>query len=167
VGLFHQNILGSVDGWSNLKTGKQYDLVNDSGTIIAEVKNKHNTVKKSDEISYYRGFDNLVNNKNGKYEGATAYYVRVIPETPVPYNKPFTPSDNEKGKRAPVDEKIRDIDGKSFYAMVTGVEDALEQVHNQIPHAIAKLALLNHNFSNQDISTLRGFFDDAYKVKES
>lgn len=162
IGSFHQNILGSVPGWNNLDTGEQYDLVNDQKTIIAEIKNKYHTVKGSDEIGYYKGLDNLVNNKNGQYNGATAYFVRVIPKNPTPFDVPFTPSDNEKGKRAPVDANIRDIDGRSFYALVTGVDDALDQLHEQIPHAILALEKNGHTFSEQDFDTLGEYFTKAY-----
>lgn len=45
LGRFHQDILGSVAGWVNHDAG--YDLENLTQTIVAEVKNKHNTMNSS------------------------------------------------------------------------------------------------------------------------
>ena len=42
IGYFHQNVLSSVDGWQNHDSG--YDLENPEKKILAEIKNKHNTM---------------------------------------------------------------------------------------------------------------------------
>jgi len=44
IGNFHQNILGHVQGWENLNTKQVVDLKSDRLKIVAEVKNKYNTV---------------------------------------------------------------------------------------------------------------------------
>lgn len=44
VGVFHQIILGSVQGWDDMEVGQGVDLVCHEKKVIAEVKNKHNTV---------------------------------------------------------------------------------------------------------------------------
>ena len=43
IGTFHQNVIGSIDGWEDLGTGNVVDLRCQSKKILAEVKNKWNT----------------------------------------------------------------------------------------------------------------------------
>lgn len=51
VGDFHQSILGSVDDWKDHDAG--YDLVNLRRNILAEVKNKHNTMNASNRQKWF------------------------------------------------------------------------------------------------------------------
>ena len=44
LGDFHQDILGYMPGWDNAGRGGSYDVKNESLKVIAEVKNKHNTM---------------------------------------------------------------------------------------------------------------------------
>ncbi|MEE9271779.1 MAG: Eco47II family restriction endonuclease [Robiginitomaculum sp.] len=162
VGDFHNDVLGSVNGWEKLEKGNEIDLIKNDLSIIAEVKNKYNTVTGSKLVDHYVEFDNLVNNKASKYSGATAYFVQIIPKKPKPYNKCFRPSDKAKGMKKYADENIRSIDGRSFYAMVTGIEDALDQLHKQIPIVIQELGHKEYGFSDGDISEFTDFFTRAY-----
>ncbi len=128
IGNFHQKILGGIQGWQNLNTGSVVDLVCSERRIIAEVKNKHNTLKASDQASLYDKLHDLVRKKGQEYAGFTAYYVEIIPKTIARYDKLFTPANNTTGTRKAEDALIRRIDGASFYALATGYPDALKQV---------------------------------------
>ncbi|MBP9713658.1 MAG: Eco47II family restriction endonuclease [Sterolibacterium sp.] len=99
LGDLHQRILGAVAGWEDLGVGSRAgcDVVNHEKKIVAEIKNKHNTVKKSDEIVVYRSLDDLVMQKTSIYKGYVAYFVKVIPAKPQRYDLPFTPSDKATG----------------------------------------------------------------------
>ncbi|MGD9888600.1 MAG: Eco47II family restriction endonuclease [Halothiobacillaceae bacterium] len=141
IGNFHQKILGSIPGWKNLHTGSVVDLVCEERRIVAEVKNKHNTLKASDQASLYDKLHDLVRKKGQAFAGFTAYYVEIIPKTATRYDKPFTPADNTTGTRKAEDALIRRIDGASFYALVTGQNDALQQVFNALPKAFTALGL--------------------------
>ncbi|OYY74714.1 MAG: hypothetical protein B7Y40_03835 [Gammaproteobacteria bacterium 28-57-27] len=141
IGNFHQKILGGIQGWQNLHTGVVVDLVCQECRILAEVKNKHNTLKASDQAWLYDKLRDLVRKKGQEYAGYTAYYVEIIPKRPERYNQPFTPSDNTTGTRKPSDELIRRIDGASFYALVTGQDDALEQLFHALPKAFTALGM--------------------------
>ncbi len=163
IGDFHNDILGSVEGWSKLEKGNEIDLIKDDLSIIAEVKNKYNTVSGGKLVDHYNEFDNLVNNKSSKYSGATAYFVQIIPKRAEPMDRCFTPSDKAKGNRKPEDERIREIDGRSFYELVTGEADALDQLHKQIPAAIVQFKNQNHVYSDADLLELGDFFNRAYK----
>lgn len=131
IGAFHQDILGAIAGWENLKTGKIVDLMNKKKQIIAEIKNKHNTTKGDNRDTIYDNLRSyLVDNK---YRNFTGYYVEIIPKKPIRYNKPFTPSDHKIGKRRPLAKNICVIDGYSFYELASDSPDALQNLFEVIP----------------------------------
>lgn len=136
LGKFHQQVLGSVKGWQDLGQKAVVDLVNDERKIIAEVKNKYNTLKGSDKINTYNALHSCIYDKVSKFRGYQAYYVTVIPEHPQGILRPFTPSDNKSGTKPPEDPSIMEIDGKRFYALVTGSETALEDLFNVISEIV-------------------------------
>lgn len=136
LGVFHQNILGSFDGWKNLGTGNIVDIVNEKSKIIAEIKNKHNTTKGNHKTAIY---DNLNKLLSSAYKDFTGYYVEVIPKGRKEYNNEFTPSDNMSKSRRPVSDKIRVIDGKSFYTLASGYDNALEQIYLILPKVIGDI----------------------------
>lgn len=143
-GNFHQNILGHVPGWINLGIGQSVDLVCEDRKIIAEIKNKYSTVTGGKLSDLYAHLDGLVMPIVSKYKDYTSYYVETIPRPrkskPQNYDVPFTPSDKTTKTRKPANELIRQIDGQSFYALVTGVPDALEQLYDAIPIVIGAIS---------------------------
>jgi Eco47II restriction endonuclease len=139
VGEFHQNILGHIKGWKNLGTGNVVDLVSDEHKIIAEVKNKHNTLSGGQLAGQYKGLESLIMPKHQSFKGYKAYYVTIIPKKAERYDKPFTPSDKDSGARCATNENIRMIDGASFYALVTGQHDALEQLFAALPELFSRM----------------------------
>ena len=162
IGAFHQRLLGAVSGWEDLKVGKGVDLVNNSRKIIAEVKNKHNTLKGASQAPLYKELHNAVMLNDSKYKGYTAYYVGVVPKKPNRFSTPFTPSDKETSSRCPENPLIRQIDGASFYALVTGIDDALEQVYKALPQVINDCgAKVDHG----DAVRVAEFFKAAYVPK--
>jgi len=137
LGTFHEEIIGAMHGWERLKVGNIFDVRNQEKKIIGEIKNKYNTTKGNHKVSIY---DDARSLQDGEYKGYTAYYVEVIPKNNKIYNKPFTPPDNRTGKSRPEDNKIRVIDGKSFYALASGYENALGMLYENLPEVIAHLA---------------------------
>lgn len=133
LGTFHQEILGSIPGWESLGTGKIVDLVNVERKIVAEVKNKHNTTKGNHKKDIYDDLEAVIGNH---YPGFTGYYVEVIPASRKPYDKPFTPSDNTTRSSRPSRDDIRVIDGKSFYALASGYNNAIDMFYQALPVAI-------------------------------
>ena len=160
IGEFHQRVLASVTGWENLKTGNIMDLLSSEKGILAEIKNKHNTVKGGNLSNLYKSMESQIMPKSSRYKGYTAYYVTIIPKKPGRFDLPFTPSDKETGKRLPENPKIRIIDGASFYDMVTGEDDSLKQLFDCLPQVIA--ACSSTKFSGSDINNLQFFFTSAY-----
>lgn len=78
VGNFHQEILGHMDGWTNLRTGSVVDLLNSEQKIIAEVKNKYNTTKGNHKKVIYDDLHSLIRTE---FPGYTGYYVEIIPKS--------------------------------------------------------------------------------------
>jgi len=141
IGRFHQAILGHVPGWRDLGTGGIIDLKHARRKIIAEIKNKHNTTKGNHRKVIY---DDLEGFLNTDCQGYVAYYVEIIPKTRTPYNKPFTPPDNETGLPRPKNDAIRIIDGYSFYALATGRKNALGELYAILPKVIAEITEKDH-----------------------
>lgn len=158
VGSFHQRILGAMDGWKDTGTGGVIDLVSEKYKVIAEIKNKYNTVKGSDKVKIYDHFEMQVMTKGHQYKGFTAYYVEVIPLSGHRYNKEFTPSDNSQGQQRKVNPLIRQIDGYSFYGMVTGIPDALSQLFASLPDVIEENS--EYKFKNREFA--QNFFQKAF-----
>ena len=133
IGKLHQTILGNVKGWRDLGVGNVVDLVNDERKLFAEVKNKFNTVKGSEKITVY----NTLAEWRGMYpehRDYTGFFVQII--TKDRFNRPFTPSDNKKRIRATASKNIREIDGESFYELVTGEKTALRDLYYILPYVL-------------------------------
>jgi hypothetical protein len=159
VGAFHQRILGCVDGWQDAGKGGVVDLISEKHKIVAEIKNKFNTVKGSDKVKIYDSLESQVMNKGHQFRGYTAYYVEVIPQFGQRYDREFTPSDNAKGQQRKANPIIRQIDGYSFYGLVIGVPDALSQLFSVLPDVIE--ANSKYKFANRDFA--QDFFHKAFK----
>lgn len=126
VGKLHQKILGTLLGVQDLGVGGVVDIICQEKSLIAEIKNKHNTTKGNHKISVY---DDLKSVLMTKPEIKTAYYVEILPKNGQKYNKPFAPSDNKTKQNRPSDENIRQIDGQSFYELLTGNPNALRELY--------------------------------------
>ena len=101
---FHQNIIGEMPGWENLKVGKSIDLRNREKKIIAEIKNKYNTMNSSSALAIYDKLQRHLD-YDESYKGFTAYCVVIIPKSPRSLNITFHPS--ERGTNRPERENIR------------------------------------------------------------
>ena len=160
VGSFHQHILGCVAGWEDLGAGKgkqsTVDLACPSRKLIAEIKNKHNTVKASDQVHTYDALYKCIQEKGQIYHGYTAYFVEIIPKKPERYDVPFTPPDNKTGLARAENGHIRKIDGASFYTLVTGEQYALRDLYRAV------LELLNTQFTISDKAVAMQLFEAAY-----
>lgn len=160
VGAFHQRVLDAVPGWEDKGTGGVIDLVNNQQKIIAEVKNKYNTVKGSDKVKIYDQLEMQVMTKGHQFKGYEAYYVEVLPHSRQRYDKEFKPSDNARGEQRKPNPLIRQIDGYSFYGLVTGVPDALRQLFTVLPDIIEE----NSEFKFNDKQFTLDFFHKAFGV---
>jgi len=136
IGQFHQKILGHVKGWESIETGNILDLVNHKRKIVAEVKNKYNTVSGGNLVNVYDTIEQNIMFKHSSFKDYTGYYVAILPKYPTRFDAPFEPSNKATGSKRPVNVKIRFIDGASFYTLVTGDEHALDDLFNILPSVI-------------------------------
>lgn len=116
IGNFHQQILGSVDSWENHDAG--YDLECSTRRIVAEVKNKWNTMNASNRYQVETDLRTAVRQKSGNWTG---YLVLVIPRHPQRYQKPL-----------PEGRNLFEIDGASFYHLVTGDPNAIHDLLDKL-----------------------------------
>ncbi|WP_439273579.1 Eco47II family restriction endonuclease [Pseudochrobactrum sp. HB0163] len=158
VGNFHQDILGSVEGWINTGHGGGVDLISEENRILAEVKNKHNTIKGSDRTGLYDSLADEVLPKNSKYHGYTAYYVEIIPKGEKRFDKPFTPSTRQTGLQKPANDKIRTIDGASFYKLVTGRDHALKELFEVLMTDLSN----KYNLDKAKKDVIYSYFNKAF-----
>ncbi|MGI2215733.1 Eco47II family restriction endonuclease [Shewanella baltica] len=143
IGSLHEEVMGSIEGVTNPPVGNLIDIICHEKRIVAEVKNKHNTTKGNHKVSIYRDLAKALL----QYPGYTAYYVEILPANCAVYNEVFTPSDNQTKSRLPERRDIRKIDGRSFYALLTGQRDAIDELYRELPHLVAEI--INEEFGTQ------------------
>lgn len=165
LGDFHQDIIGSISGWRSLGVGGEVDVVRDptdaAGGIIAEIKNKHNTITGASRINMYNGLYDLVVPRRSIYHGYTAYLVEMLPAGGRSYDENFTPPDRSTGVRAASHDKVRVIDGRSFYELATGKKGALRQLFEALPKIAYDIGVANE-MSEKDFKIFMEYFERAY-----
>lgn len=155
IGIFHQKIISSIDGWENIDD--VFDVENKDKKIIAEIKNKYNTIKGSDKVYVYNSLKDSLRDRSR----FTAYVVEIIPEHKNIYNRPFVPSDNINNNKIEKREDIRVIDGKSFYALASGYNDALKLLYLALPKIICDI-LGTKKKSLKFINDFENLFDNTF-----
>ena len=120
LGDFHQRILGSVDGWENHDAG--YDLECSTRRIVAELKNKWNTMNAPNRRQVEGEIETAVRQKLGTWKG---YLVFVIPRRPERYKTQLSGGQN-----------LFETDGASFYELVTGDPNAIHDLLDKLCDAI-------------------------------
>lgn len=111
LGHFHQEILGHIPGWENHDAG--YDLENTQRQLLAEVKNKHNTMNASNREKVVGDLDTAIRQKG---RGWTGYLVIIVPKSPARY-------ENKISAR-----EVYEIDGASFYEKAANHSNALHEL---------------------------------------
>ena len=160
IGSFHENILSKVEGWEIVGRNAIFDLYNEERQIIAEIKNKHNTVKKSDLVNLHSSLVDLVCNKNSIYRNHTAYYVVILPQKGQRHNEMFVTSNNETGRSTTSNELVRYIDGASFYELVTGEENAIFDLYNAVIDVIK-----GYDYDVDELSHVEQYLNKALNKK--
>ncbi len=156
IGNFHQRIIGSFDGCKDLGTGGIIDVENIEGGWVAEIKNKHNTVKGSDRKGIYDNLEGAIRNYEGQFGCQfTGYYVEIIPDGGNQYNDPFCPPDNtQQGKKRTLNENIRLMSGPLFYELMTGDMDALKKLVEVLPKVLSDHFSMHCSLSKDELGKL-------------
>lgn len=119
IGDFHQQVLGCVDGWRNHDAG--YDLECESRRLLAELKNKWNTMNAGARHGVESDLRTAVRQHSGHW---TAYLVLIIPKKPERYEREISPN-------------VIETDGASFYHTATGDPNSLHDLLNIVCDRIA------------------------------
>ena len=158
-GNFQQDLLRNINGWEKMEI---LDAVNHEKKMIVDVKNKQYTEKGDKKVASYDSIKTCLNKK--KYKGYTGYFLVMIKNVKSSLDIPFTPPDNKKnGKRRPLREDIRIIDGVPFYEKITGYKEFLYKVYKEIPIVLSNL-LNKEKFKEEITEDLRfeNFFKETF-----
>lgn len=146
IGDFHQKVLGACDGWEDLGNGHEsgVDIRKTDDTIYAEIKNKFNTISGSKLPSAHQQLINLAS----KHQNRTVYMVRIIANTS------RTSIDEVWNRKGTSNERVRLISGDRFYALVTGEDNALQQLYQKLPAVIGDLLAIENPINPEDSTAL-------------
>lgn len=137
VGSIHQNVLALSPNWQSLgNAGGVVDLETIPGyvhprfgkPIVAEVKNRFNTVKASDESKVWDQIDQTARNR-----GAQGYLFQITPHSAVRYDNLWSPTGR------PPKHTVRICDGVTAYELVFGEKTALQQLYFALPEILSDL----------------------------
>jgi hypothetical protein len=128
---FHQTILGSIDGWEDLGNGHctGLDLAKIDGSIFAELKNKFNTMNSSSMVSVFEKLRKAADRE----KQPICYLVDLIRDIKTPYNKPWRFESKKTKYQHP---RVRRISGESFYELVAGRRQALDELFAILPQVV-------------------------------
>ena len=112
IGDMHENIIGKIPGWEFWDAG--YDVRNDSKKILAEIKNKHNTLNSTNERGVIQELDVHLRG----LQAWTGYLVNIIPRRPERFKQ-------DVGNTG----RLYKVDGATFYTIATGEYNALQQLY--------------------------------------
>jgi len=133
------------------------DVAKKDKSLVVEIKNKHNTVKKSDLKDIY---DNMkICLEEDGYE--LSIYTYMVPLNAVRVNKLFTPSDNQSGTRRPSNQNIIEMDGATFFNQyIFEHENGFSNFIDQMLEVSFKFSDIFKSNKNSDfLSELRGLYN--------
>lgn len=153
IGNWHQEVLGLGENWETTgSTGGGIDLKTRDGfrhpvygVIYAEVKNRFNTIKSSDEAELWTRLRDI---KKPVPKPSTSFLFQIVPRNAARYNKPWNPSG------VAVREDVRHCDGVTAYDLVFERENALHDLLIAFPSILT------------DVSDELGAANDPYRLEE-
>ena len=140
IGNFHELILSNVSGWKK-ESEFGLDLVNDNKTVFVEIKNKFNTMNSTSQKGVFLKCKNALK----KYPNATVYCCHVISKKIM--NKEWSIPSEENNP------KIRLIDGKTLYTIVSGNDSFFSYIIKKYYHYITNYYKVTIQI-NKEISEL-------------
>lgn len=158
IGHLHQAVLGAVPDWNSTGAiGGGLDIISSKRKVIAEVKNKYNTVKGSNLYpEVYQKLASCLERK--EFKGFKAYYVTIIPKAGRGRAEPFTPSISRSRGHAPSRSDILSVGGREFYKLVTGRDNALRELLEATQNHLIK----KYGIREECISLSNEYFRKAF-----
>lgn len=128
IGLFHERLIGTLQGYHQMPIGEGIDVQSDNRTIAVEVKNKHNTVKGSDQITIFNGLSQAIEDEKSPIK--EGYYVRIWDT-----HSRIEPWVLTHKKKVYKHDNIFIASADQFYWKLTGEKDAFSQIMTALPRA--------------------------------
>jgi hypothetical protein len=159
IGDFHQIVLGHCHGWKDLGVGGVLDVCSNNNKILAEIKNKHNTMNSGSSVEVYHKLASMLSLP--EYKDYKGYCVKIIPKYKRGIlEKMYAPSDSKNKTICPKNPRILETDGKRFYALATGYENAIEMLFDVLPKVIENLS--GKKFSSSEMKKFKGIFEMVF-----
>jgi len=159
IGEFHENILNGVIGYSKVPSG--IDIKSDNNKIFIELKNKHNTVKGEDKKSIFTKLKGEID----KNPDSKAYFARILDGKSTIKQWSFS---HKKTKFT--DENVFIISGDQLYKLITGNDNSLFQLYQNLPQAIDDFLVsipAEEKIDNVESSVMSEITSDITKSKRS
>ncbi|GAA5819292.1 MAG: Eco47II family restriction endonuclease [Methanobrevibacter sp. CfCl-M3] len=153
IGEFHQMVLGSVRGWTDLGIGdkSEIDLKKNDNSIFVELKNKFNTMNSSSEKECRRKLEKIVQ----EYPNSTAYWAFIISKDHKSVNTVWT------SKNYKTDHRILKVSGNEIYKIVTGDSNALNKTFKAL-NLVLNDIVSEYSLSNEDQRILSDFSNNIF-----
>ncbi len=126
IGLFHQQLLGSIDGFAE-SPDLPCDVRRLDDTVFAEVKNKFNTMNVRSAAGVYDELAGLAKS----YPHAMCYLVKIIDKKSTDEVWSITINGTRQSH-----QRIHEISADRFYALATGRDEAFNELQQALPQAI-------------------------------
>ncbi len=153
VGLFHQELLGGVEGWHQAvsDTHVKIDLAKNDNSVFVELKNKHNTLNSDSEEKLHDRLCNI----SKQHKSAKCYWAYIIPNDGTSGDVMWVYNSNSN-------PNIRKVWGKKVYGLVTGDDNALEETWRAVPKAIANCVGKSRTFDETEYTRVYEWFKRAF-----
>ena len=153
VGLFHQELLGGVEGWHQAVSDQNVmiDLAKNDNSVFVELKNKHNTFNSSSRENTHNKFLGITK----QHKSAKCYWAYIIPNDGTSGDEMWVYNNNSN-------PNIRKVWGKKVYGLVTGDDDALKETWTALPRAIADVIKKSGAFNETENARVDGWFKRAF-----
>jgi hypothetical protein len=126
IGTFHEQILGGIAGFEiGILSG--FDIKATDDTLFADIKNKHNTMNSSSAESLFQKLAKYADT----YKKSKCYLVQILAKNS--FNELWSGEINGKEYSH---SRVYKISGDQFYTLLSGENDALFQLYNNLPKAI-------------------------------
>ena len=170
VGNWHQAVLGLAQGWQDKgASGTIYDIESEGEVtgfgenpqkavkVIAEVKNKYNTIKASDEAKTHERLREQAKSRGN----SIAYLIQIVPKSADPYERRWMPSNVRSSDRVYV------MDGYTAYSKIFKYQSALRELYEILPALMQDVheELGNSKsvqVSTEDYSDIQKIFEYTY-----
>ncbi|WP_455120077.1 Eco47II family restriction endonuclease [Rothia dentocariosa] len=170
VGNWHQAVLGLAQGWQDKgANGTIYDIESEGEVtgfgenpqkavkVIAEVKNKYNTIKASDEANTHKRLREQAKSRGN----SIAYLIQIVPKSAELYERRWMPSNVRSSDRVYV------MDGYTAYSKIFKYQGALRELYEILPALMQDVheELGNSKsvqVSTEDYSDIQKIFEYTY-----